>query len=56
MLYGDIAVQIPEMMETMWDWADWVYHPGTGQIVKEDDKRTSIPYNYPIFSVSRYEG
>jgi hypothetical protein len=51
-----IAVQIPEMMETMWDWADWVYHPGTGQIVNTDDKRTLIPYNYLVFSVSRYEG
>ncbi len=51
-----IAVQIPEMMATIWDWADWVYHPGTGQIVKEDDNRTLIPYNYLVFSVSRYEG
>jgi hypothetical protein len=51
-----IAVQIPEMMASIWDWADWVYHPGTGQIVKVDDKRTLIPYNYLVFSVSRYEG
>jgi hypothetical protein len=51
-----IAVQIPEMMETMWDWGDWVYHPGTGQIVNKDDKGSLIPYNYLVFSVSRYEG
>lgn len=50
-----IAVQIPEMMETMWEWTDWVYHPGNGQIVKRDDGRTLIPYNYLVFSVSRYE-
>ena len=51
-----IAVQIPQMMETIWEWVDWVYHPGTGQIVNRDDKRTLIPHNYLVFSVSRYEG
>lgn len=51
-----IAVQIPETLATIWNWGDWVYHPGTGQIVNKSDNRSLIPYNYLVFSVSRYEG
>jgi hypothetical protein len=51
-----LAVQIPETFERVWDWDDWVYHPAIGQVVNRDDPKKLIPYNYLIFSVSRYEG
>lgn len=51
-----LAVQIPEVLERVWDWNDWVYHPTSGQVVSRDDTKKLIPYNYLVFSVSRYEG
>jgi hypothetical protein len=51
-----IAVQIPETLQTVWDWSEWVYSPANGQIVNKADPRQLIPYNYLVFSVSRYEG
>ena len=51
-----MAVQIPETMQTVWDWDDWVYTPGNGQVVNKTDPTMLIPYNYVVFSVSRYEG
>jgi hypothetical protein len=51
-----LAVQIPETMETVWNWEDWVYHPGSGQVVNKANPRELIPYNYLVFSVSRYAG
>ena len=51
-----LAVQIPETMQTVWDWDDWVYTPGNGQVVNKTDPTMLIPYNYVVFSVSRYEG
>ena len=50
-----IAVQIPETLERVWDWNDWVYHPGSGQVVNKDDSTQLIPYNYLVFGVSRYD-
>jgi hypothetical protein len=53
---GDyIAVQIPESMKPAWDWDEWVYDPSSGQVVNDYDRTELIPYNYIIFSVSRYE-
>ncbi len=53
---GDyIAVQIPESMKLAWDWDEWVYDPSSGQVVNDYDRTELIPYNYIIFSVSRYE-
>jgi hypothetical protein len=49
-----LAVQIPESLQTVWDWADWVYHPTRGQVVHKDDPARTIPYNYLAFSVSRF--
>lgn len=49
-----IAVQIPELTESVWDWDEWVYSPNKGQIVRKSNLTTLIPYNYVIFSVSRY--
>lgn len=51
-----IAVQIPEKLQTVWDWSTWVYNPTNGQIVNKGDPAQLIPYNYIVFSVSRYEG
>jgi hypothetical protein len=54
---GDyIAVQIPENLQTLWSWSEWVYDPNNGHIVKKDDPNRLIPYNYVVFGVSRYEG
>jgi hypothetical protein len=50
-----IAVQIPESMKLAWDWDEWVYDPSSGQVVNDYDRTELIPYNYIIFSVSRYE-
>ncbi len=51
-----IAVQIPEKLVTVWDWRDWVYSPSNGMIVNKADATQLIPYNYVVFSISRYEG
>lgn len=51
-----LAVQIPETLERVWDWDDWVYHSTSGQVVNKDDPAQLIPYNYLVFSVSQYDG
>lgn len=47
-----ISVQVPEAEK--WDWSKWVYNPTNGQIVSKDDLSKTIPYNYLVFSVSKY--
>jgi hypothetical protein len=49
-----LAMQLPESLETLWDWSDWIYQPGTGQIVNRENPNQLIPYNYLVFGVSRY--
>lgn len=51
-----LAVQIPETMQTVWDWSQWVYNPNSGQVVDMATQTQLIPYNYVVVSVSRYEG
>jgi len=51
-----IAVQIPESISVIWDWDEWVFNPKNGQIVNRDDMTQLVPYNYIVFSISRYEG
>ena len=51
-----IAVQIPETFQTVWDWSEWVYNPANGRIANSENPTQLIPYNYLVFSVSRYEG
>ena len=51
-----IAVQIPDALQTVWRWDEWIYNPDAGQIVNKADPTQSIPYNYLVFSVSRYAG
>ncbi|WP_414581671.1 hypothetical protein [Scytonema sp. PCC 10023] len=47
-----IAVQVDD--EIAIDWKRWVYKPDMGAIVNRDNSYT-LPYNYVIFRVSRYE-
>jgi hypothetical protein len=51
-----LAVQIPETIQAVWDWSQWVYNPVSGRVVNKDDGTQLIPYNYIVFSISRYEG
>ncbi|MFX0197656.1 MAG: hypothetical protein ACFFCW_16170 [Candidatus Hodarchaeota archaeon] len=51
-----LAVQIPESYQTAWNWDEWVYNPSNGQVANKDNPTQLVPYNYLIFSVSRYEG
>jgi hypothetical protein len=50
-----IAVQIPESLQSVWDWSEWEYNPANGRVVSKADSQQLIPYNYLVFSVSRYE-
>jgi hypothetical protein len=50
-----VAAQIPESFQTVWDWSEWVYNPMNGQIVNKGEPTLLIPYNYLVYSVSRYE-
>jgi hypothetical protein len=49
-----IAVQIPETMETMWNWSRWRYDPLNGHLVSARKRDLLIPYNYFVVSVSPY--
>ena len=49
-----LAVQIPEDQLSIWDWSDWVYNPNSGQVVQAGDPTQLVPYNYVVFSVSRF--
>ena len=51
-----LAVQIPETIEVLWSWDDWVYNPANGQVVNKADPQQLIPFNYVILGISRYEG
>ena len=51
-----LAVQIPERLQTVWDWSEWVYDPASGRVVSRDDRTQLIPWNTMVFSVSRYQG
>ena len=48
-----IAIQVPD--EVVIDWERWVYKPGIGAIVHIADDYETLPYNYVIFRVSRYQ-
>jgi hypothetical protein len=51
-----LAVQIPEALQTVWDWNEWVFNPANGQVVNKAEPGQLIPYNYLVFSVSRQDG
>lgn len=48
------VVQIPQALRSQWDWSEWVYDLANAQVVKRADKGQLIPYNYIVFSISRY--
>lgn len=50
-----VAVQIPQTLDPIWNWNDWVYNPGSGQIVRRTELNYVLPYNYIVFGVSRYQ-
>lgn len=50
-----LAVQMPESLQPVWDWDKWVYRPASGLVVKRDNYQHIMPYNYLVFSISRYE-
>ncbi|MBO3462954.1 hypothetical protein G7B40_001745 [Aetokthonos hydrillicola Thurmond2011] len=47
-----IAVQVPD--ETAINWSEWIYKPDIGAIVRQGDNST-LPYNYIIFRITKYE-
>jgi len=49
-----IAVQIPEKLQTVWDWSDWGFERENGQIVNRTNPKDLIPYNYIIFGINRF--
>jgi hypothetical protein len=48
-----IAIQVDD--EIAIDWKHWIYKPDLGVIVHKSDDYETLPYNYVIFRVSRYE-
>ncbi len=48
-----IAIQVDD--EIAINWERWVYKPGIGAIVHKASDYETLPYNYVIFRVSRYE-
>jgi hypothetical protein len=48
-----LAVQVPSDAALNWD--EWNYSLQRGAIVSKKDQATTIPYNYVVFRVTRYE-
>jgi hypothetical protein len=51
-----VVVQVPEALQAVWDWRDWVYQRSTGQVLRRGSRDELIPYNYFVLGVSRYDG
>jgi hypothetical protein len=51
-----LAVQIPETLQTVWRWDEWVYDRAVGRVVNKEDPTKLVPYNYLVLGVSRYDG
>lgn len=49
-----VAVQVPEALNWVWDWSQWIYDPRIGDIIMESDHDKSMPFNYVIIGISRY--
>jgi hypothetical protein len=50
-----VALQVPGEPGRPWRWEDWLLLPG-GQLVARADRAAMPPYNYLLFTVSRYAG
>jgi hypothetical protein len=48
-------MQVPGDPTRSWHWEDWLFLPG-GQVVARSDRTSMPPYNYLLFTVSRYAG
>ncbi len=46
-----VAVQVEDA--SAWDWSQWVFKSGIGQIVSKQNPATGIPLNYVVFSISK---
>ena len=51
-----LAVQLPETLQTVWRWDEWVYDRAVGRVVNKEDPTRLVPYNYVVLGVSRYDG
>ncbi|HEU4882350.1 MAG TPA: hypothetical protein VFT45_08900 [Longimicrobium sp.] len=49
-----IVVQLPESDTVLWNWNEWVFDRSNGQLVRADDHRKMVPYNYLVLGVSQY--
>jgi hypothetical protein len=47
------AVQVPSERKAVWDWAEWAFDMGRGQVVNRGQRSRLLPYNYVAFSVCR---
>jgi hypothetical protein len=50
-----VAVQAPGAPQQPWKWEDWLLLPG-GQLVARADQATMPPFNYLLFTLSRFTG
>jgi hypothetical protein len=50
-----IVTQLPEDLQRTWNWSNWAYRIDSGLIIKKADSEQRIPYNYLIFSITRYQ-
>jgi hypothetical protein len=48
-----VIVQIPDRMQRVWDWKDWLYDTGTGALVSASDETSLIPYNYVVLGIAK---
>jgi hypothetical protein len=49
-----IVVQVPNANSIQWN--DWEYAPNSGTFVHKSDSTVTLPYNYFVFRVTRFEG
>ncbi len=50
-----VAVQVPERDNIIWNWDEWIYQRTSGLIIKKNNAEKTLPHNYLVFSISRYE-
>lgn len=49
-----IAVQMPPRALDGWKWDEWIYESNNGLVVSIKNRKRRIPFNYLIFSISKY--
>jgi len=50
-----VALQAPSGPQHSWKWEDWLLLPG-GQLVARADQATMPPFNYLLFTLTRFNG